>query len=113
MLYIITVKAQGNCTIAKVGAMVTLKKMNKIAPAKEFSDQLCEHILTTKPSELGDKIKALEEQKRKTQQPKGKVSLQVHRKDLLCQTFIFDPTINVAEAARRSFVDVEDFLLYE
>jgi translation elongation factor EF-Ts len=105
------VKAAGSCTLARIGAMVTLKKINKIAPAREFCDQLCEHILATKPSSLGDRTVALEQQKLKTNQRDA--GLPIHHHELLCQTYIFDPTINVAEAARRSFVEVKEFVLFE
>ena len=110
----VTVKAEGTCTIAKVGALVELRKCSKYAPAREFADQLCEHIYATKPTKLGSRQKALELQKLKTNFRDGlSPRVRVPHNELLSQTFIFDPTINIAEAARRSFVEVLDFVLFE
>ena len=110
----VAVKAEGTCTIAKVGALVELRKCSKYAPAREFADQLCEHIYATKPTKLGSRQKALELQKLKTNFRDGlSPRVRVPHNELLSQTFIFDPTINIAEAARRSFVEVLDFVLFE
>ena len=106
-------KAEGNCTIAKIGCLVELRKSSKFAPAREFADQLCEHIYAKKPKRLGSKSQALEYQKLKTQFRNSSTKVRVPKGELLSQTFIFDQTMNVAEAARRCFVEVVDFVLYE
>ena len=71
-------------------------------------------VETMQTLSLGSRDKALELQKLKTNF-RDQLSHKVHvpRDDLLSQTFIFDPTINIAEAARRSFVEVLDFVLFE
>ena len=108
------VKAEGRCTIARVGALVELQKTSKFAPAKEFADQLCEHIYTKKPTRVGSRQRALELQKLKTNfRDDLSHRVRIDPTELLSQTFIFDPTINVAEAARRSFVEILHFVLFE
>ena len=113
-MFCISVHTQGRCTVARVCALVELHKTSKFAPAKEFADQLCEHIYTKKPTRIGSKQRALELQKLKTNfRDDVTQRLRVDPLELLSQTYIFDPTINVAEAARRSFVEICDFVLYE
>jgi hypothetical protein len=104
---VLTVVARRQYAIGSAGVLTVMTKKNKYATVEAFSEQLCEHIIRTRPSGLG-----LFEGDRRA----GRVSQcrRVHpqRDQLLLQTFTFDPTIIVAEAARRCFVTVDDFLLF-
>ena len=96
--------------IGKIGVMVMLQKKNKYATVEAFSEQLCQHIATTKPSSLGSFSEADAKKMKANDLPQLE---RFQRDQLLPQKFISDPTIVVAEAARRSFVTVEDFLLFK
>ncbi len=43
---------------------------------------------------------------------KDKKQVQVPSKHLMSQQFLYDPTITITEAARRSFVEITDYVLY-
>ena len=94
--------------IGSAGVVTVLTKKNKYATIEAFAEQLCEHIAQARPSELG----SFDGDRRD-----GRAS-QVRRKhptqnQLLLQSFTADPTIVVAEAARRCFVNIDDFLLFD
>ena len=99
---------QDRVTIGKAAVIVKLQKLNKIAPAKEFSDQLCHHIISYRPEGMGQKAKT----KPGKSPTKDKALLALENRQLLTQTFLYDPTITVTEAARRSFCEVKDFVLF-
>lgn len=99
---------EANCEIGRSGAVVVLKKKSRFATVESFSDQLCRHILSARPSSLGQ-ISDLEVRRigsTKTRMDPDKKQL------LLFQDFLSDQSIIVAEAARRSFLRIEDFLLF-
>lgn len=105
-----TVVAKRNYAIGKVGVVAVLQKKSKFATVEAFSEQLCEHIARTKPANLG----TMRGNNTKNMTRRGMSKLQEQqRNQLLLQNFIFDPTIVVAEAARRSFVKIDGFLLFK
>ena len=93
-----------NCSIGKKAVIVVLKKINKFAPTEEFASQLSQHIVSKRPEGLGQKMGFWATLGRRTKQRSPK--------HLLTQNFTFDPSIMVSEAARRSLVEVLDFVLY-
>lgn len=95
-------------TICRQGVMLVLHKSNRFAPVEEFSEQVCEHILVGRPTELGQakQIWKLLLKKAKyghTHLPKDQ---------LLSQTFLFDPTLTILELAKKAFVEIRDFALF-
>ncbi|ELU14299.1 hypothetical protein CAPTEDRAFT_228572 [Capitella teleta] len=102
------VKTRGGCTLGKTGVVICLRKRNKYAPVDAFCEQLCEHIAIHKPRWVG-KVDLSKVNKQNQQHLKALSDL-AHKGFLLPQTFQFDPTINVAEAAKRSFVELLDFV---
>jgi translation elongation factor EF-Ts len=105
-----TVVAKRNYAIGKVGVVAVLTKKSKFATVEAFSEQLCEHIASTRPANLGTVRGA----NTKNMSKSAMAKLQAAQRDqLLLQNFIFDPTIMVAEAARRSFVKIDGFLLFK
>jgi len=100
---------EGCATVGKSAVVLSLVKLNKIAPVREFSDQLCHHIAAIKPESMGHPARA-----KPDPAPNRQVSSHVAGggRHLLAQHFLYDPTITVTEAARRSFVQVKDFVLY-
>lgn len=108
-------KTEGRCTIARSATVVTLHKTSKFAPVEEFAKQVGEQIIRHRPRLLGNKERALELQKQKAAQggaTQGSSQAGQQPQELLYQTYINDGTINVAEAARRSFVDISHFLIW-
>lgn len=83
---------------------MVLKKINKIAPTEEFASQLSQHIVTRRPEGLGQRMGFWATLGRRTKHKSPK--------HLLTQDFTFDPSVMVSEAARRSLVEVLDFVLY-
>lgn len=75
---------------------MVLRKKNKYAPAEEFSDQLCQHIVIARPRLLGNEHGATKD-------------APPHR-HLLKQRFAYDATVTAAEAARRCFIEIQDFI---
>jgi len=105
-----TVIAKRNYAIGKVGVLAVLTKKSKFATVEAFSEQLCEHIASTRPSNLG----TMRGNNTKNMAKSAMAKMQDQQRDqLLLQNFIFDPTIVVAEAARRSFVKIDGFLLFK
>lgn len=101
-----TVLSRRNYAIGKVGVLAVLVKKSKFATVEAFSEQLCEHIAHKKPATLGSFMgdrKAGRSSQRHAH---------LERDQLLLQSFMFDQTIIVAEAARRCFVGIEDFLYF-
>ncbi|CAD5125078.1 DgyrCDS13319 [Dimorphilus gyrociliatus] len=92
-----TIKSELKCTIGTSGVLVVLHKTNRLAPAAEFCQQICEHILKLKPKTLGvqKSISRIE--------PAG---------CLLAQKFLRDNTINIADAARRCMVQIAEFVFW-
>lgn len=104
------VLAKRNYAIGKLGVVAILFKKSKYATVEAFSEQLCEHIALEQPTTLGH----LSDLDLKRLNRRGTTRIQHLQKDqLLIQNFTFDPTIIVAEAARRSFVRIDDFLLFK
>ena len=104
------VEAKRNYAIGRVGVVAVLTKKSKYATVEAFSEQLCEHIASTRPATLGTMRGA----NTKLMNKSVMSHLQhLQRDQLLLQTFHFDPTIVVAEAARRSFVKIDGFLLFK
>ncbi len=109
----------GNFVLGKEGALTSLWKKHKYAVAKELSEPLSDHIMTYRPRYLGHVTEEqLKRQQQKQNQKKNKkkayatVKMSEQPKDLLSQIFKGDYTITVAEAARRSFVEIIYFVLY-
>lgn len=99
-----------NYSIGTLGVVVVLSKKSKYATAEAFSEQLCKHIAMNQPRSLGK----ISEADIKKINKRGTVKIiHLQKNQLLLQNFAFDPTIIVAEAARRSFVKIEDFLLFK
>lgn len=104
------VLAKRNYAIGRLGVVAILFKKSKYATVEAFSEQLCEHIAVAQPTTLGH----LSDLDLKRLNRRGTTRIQHLQKDqLLIQNFAFDPTIIVAEAARRSFVRIDDFLLFK
>ncbi|ESO12886.1 hypothetical protein HELRODRAFT_159474 [Helobdella robusta] len=102
--------ARKNYAIGKMGVVAVMTKKSKYATVEAFSEQLCKHIATTCPTSLG----TISESDIKKINKKGTVKIvHLQKNQLLLQNFLFDPTIIVAEAARRSFVKIDDFLLFK
>ena len=104
----IVVTSKGSATVGKSAVIVCLHRLNRIAPAREFSDQLCHHIVSNRPEGLGKPT--IPQPERVTRKEKGISNPRTRL--LLGQHFLYDPTITVTEAARRSFLEVKDFVLY-
>ena len=101
----IAVTYKGKIAVAKNGVIVVLRKLNKFACCKEFSDQLCLHVLAARPEHVGKgELSAVSERTSRKRPP--------NPKSLLTQRFYCDQTCNVYEAGKRSFVEVADFVLY-
>jgi hypothetical protein len=105
---VVSVKTRGSCTLGKTGVVICVRKKNKYAPVDAFCEQLCEHIAIHKPRWVG-KID-LSKLSKKNQHHLDHLAEQGKKGFLLPQTFQFDPTITVAEAAKRSFVELLDFV---
>lgn len=89
-----TIKSELRCTLGTSGVLVVLHKTNRLAPAVDFSRQICEHILKLRPHVLGvqKSLNRIE--------PSG---------CLLGQKFLRDNTISIADAARRCMVQIAEF----
>ena len=110
MTLCVAVKTRGGCTLGKTGVVICVRKKNKYAPVDAFCEQLCEHIAVTRPRWVG-KLDLSKLNKRNPAHVQSLAELS-QRGFLLPQTFLFDPTITVAEAAKRSFVEIIDFVYY-
>lgn len=101
---------KGPFVVGKLGILVTLWKKHKYSVAAEFSGPLCDHICFYRPHLLGNTSETALKRKRKATDTVRHV---FQSRDLLSQMFKTDPTITIAEAARRSFVDIIFYALYE
>ncbi len=102
--FIFSVTQKENCSIGHKAVIIVLKKVNRFAPTEEFASQLSQHIVAKRPEGLGQKMGFWATLGRRTKQRSPK--------HLLTQYFTFDPSVMVSEAARRSLVEVLDFVLY-
>ena len=105
-----SVYEKGPFVVGKLGILVTLWKKHKYAVAAEFSEPLCDHICFYRPHLLGSTSDSALKQKRKATDT---VRHLLQSRELLSQMFKTDPTITIAEAARRSFVEIIFYALYD
>ena len=106
ILYILEHSKSG-CVLGKQGVIVLLRENHRFSATQEFSKQLCDHITTMKPQSLGEF---------RARNAKEKLGLQrrnsVVPNQLMQQMFICDTSMTVGEAAKRSLVEVLDFVMF-
>lgn len=90
---------RGQVAVGKMAVIVVLKRLNRLAPLREFSDQLCHHVALFRPEKLGKPGAKPPHMRGWKNQPRG----------LLEQGFLYDNTITVGEASRRAFTEITDF----
>ena len=67
---------------------------------------MCHHVHVTKPSSMGAASSVVLGRRPQRHE-------RINKRELLSQAFTYDPIISVAEAAHRSFVEIQNFALYE
>ncbi|KAK2149565.1 hypothetical protein LSH36_446g01025 [Paralvinella palmiformis] len=105
-----SVYERGPFSVGKLGILTTLWKKHKYSVAAEFAGPLCDHICFYRPHLLGSTSESALKRKRKATDT---VRHLFQSRELLSQMFKTDPTITIAEAARRSFVEIIFYALYE